>query len=310
MGCFDSYCCDSRRVLIAVTGPCEGTGHRGKLRVDVEDRENVERVRKNGHGEVSEERFIPKSPRSFAPLCLSGPCRPSLRRSRPLVASGCRCTAQTPNGQVREGDGPHGLGHPPPRRPPPAVQPGASARHMGTVTLTVIGLARVLRILGPEPEAALERSCCALCCYVCFALLRWCPRGFLSDFPRPQPCDSAALPLPALVSVWPRLEPFLLGVLPAAPPAKFSMHYLRKMAAYVRARTREGCFPRLHWPLWRHIACGKLQLPEDTAWLYFETCDLLSQRPPEERLEWAEAVSQCGSVEELDKLRYKVGRGP
>ncbi|XP_006636353.2 TBCC domain-containing protein 1 [Lepisosteus oculatus] len=108
------------------------------------------------------------------------------------------------------------------------------------------------------------------------------------------------------VSVWPRLEPFLLGVLPAAPPAKFSMHYLRKMAAYVRARTREGCFPRLHWPLWRHIACGKLQLPEDTAWLYFETCDLLAPRPPEERLEWAEAVSQCGSVEELDKLRYKL----
>ncbi|KTG32829.1 hypothetical protein cypCar_00009902 [Cyprinus carpio] len=64
--------------------------------------------------------------------------------------------------------------------------------------------------------------------------------------------------------VWPRLEPFLIGVLPATPPSKFSMHYLRKMACYVR--TRDGCFPRLGWHMWRHIACGKLQLEEELNW--------------------------------------------
>lgn len=89
-----------------------------------------------------------------------------------------------------------------------------------------------------------------------------------------------------------------------APPSKLSLHYLRKMASYVR--TRDGCFPILGWPMWRHIACGKLQLPEDLAWLYFETFDLLIGHTPEERLEWAECLSQCSSKTELEQQRNKV----
>lgn len=106
------------------------------------------------------------------------------------------------------------------------------------------------------------------------------------------------------MSIWPRLEPFLLGALQVAPPSKLSLHYLRKMATYVR--TREGCFPILSWSMWRHIACGKLQLPEDLAWLYFETFDLLIGHTPEERLEWAECLSQCSSKSELDQQRTKL----
>lgn len=89
-----------------------------------------------------------------------------------------------------------------------------------------------------------------------------------------------------------------------APSSKLSLHYLRKMALYVR--TRDGCFPYLGWPMWRHIACGKLQLPEDLAWLYFETFDLLIVHTPEKRLEWAESLSQCSSKSELDQQRNKV----
>uniref|UniRef100_A0A8C3A5Y2 TBCC domain-containing protein 1 n=1 Tax=Cyclopterus lumpus TaxID=8103 RepID=A0A8C3A5Y2_CYCLU len=106
------------------------------------------------------------------------------------------------------------------------------------------------------------------------------------------------------VSIWPRMEPFLLGALQVAPSSKLSLHYLRKMAIYVR--TRDGCFPILGWPMWRHIACGKLQLPEDHAWLYFETFDLLNGHTPEERLEWAECLSQCSSKGELDQQRNKL----
>uniref|UniRef100_A0A3Q1EWA7 TBCC domain-containing protein 1 n=1 Tax=Acanthochromis polyacanthus TaxID=80966 RepID=A0A3Q1EWA7_9TELE len=106
------------------------------------------------------------------------------------------------------------------------------------------------------------------------------------------------------VSIWPRMEPFLLGALQVAPSSKLSLHYLRKMATYVR--TRDGCFPILGWPMWRHIACGKLQLPEDLAWLYFETFDLLIGHTPEERLEWAECLSQCSSKSELDQQRSKL----
>lgn len=104
--------------------------------------------------------------------------------------------------------------------------------------------------------------------------------------------------------MWPRLEPFLLGALQAAPPGKMSMHYLRKMACYVR--TRDGCFPRLGWHMWRHIACGKLQLPEETAWLYFETFDLLGPHSAQEKLERAEALSQCLNPRDLEHQRSKL----
>uniref|UniRef100_A0A3P8V0W5 TBCC domain containing 1 n=1 Tax=Cynoglossus semilaevis TaxID=244447 RepID=A0A3P8V0W5_CYNSE len=106
------------------------------------------------------------------------------------------------------------------------------------------------------------------------------------------------------VSIWPRMEPFLLGALQVAPSSKLGLHYLRKMATYVR--TREGSFPMLGWPMWRHIACGKLQLPDDLAWLYFETFDLLQGHTAEERLEWAECLSQCSSKTELDQQRSKM----
>ncbi|XP_053184577.1 TBCC domain-containing protein 1 [Scomber japonicus] len=107
-----------------------------------------------------------------------------------------------------------------------------------------------------------------------------------------------------LVSIWPRMEPFLLGALQVAPSSKLGLHYLRKMASYVRSR--DGCFPVLGWPMWRHIACGKLQLPEELAWLYFETFDLHVGHTPEERLEWAECLSQCTSKCELDQQRNKL----
>ncbi|XP_068184671.1 TBCC domain-containing protein 1 isoform X2 [Antennarius striatus] len=106
------------------------------------------------------------------------------------------------------------------------------------------------------------------------------------------------------VNIWPRMEPFLLGALQVAPSSKLSLHYLRKMVTYVR--TRDGCFPVLGWPMWRHIACGKLQLPEYLAWLYFETFDLLVGHTPEERLEWAECLSQCSSKGELNQKRSKL----
>lgn len=79
------------------------------------------------------------------------------------------------------------------------------------------------------------------------------------------------------------------------------------MALYVR--TRDGCCPLLGWPMWKHIACGKLQLTEELAWLYLESFDLLLGRSAEERLEWAEGLSQCSSKAELDQQRGKVRDG-
>lgn len=111
---------------------------------------------------------------------------------------------------------------------------------------------------------------------------------------------------PYNVNLWVRSEPFVVGALPLPPPSKFSMYYLRKMATYVRSRADDGCYPKLFWPKWKHIACGKLQLAEDLAWLYFETFDSLVQRTAQERLEWAEAMSNCTSKEEMEKLKNKM----
>lgn len=108
------------------------------------------------------------------------------------------------------------------------------------------------------------------------------------------------------VLLWVKAEPFIVGALQEAPPSKLSLHYLKKVAAYVRTRATERAYPRLYWPTWRHIACGKLQLPKDLAWLYFEIFDNLSERTPEERLEWSEILSNCTTEDEVEKQRNQV----
>ncbi|XP_059678758.1 TBCC domain-containing protein 1 [Gavia stellata] len=116
--------------------------------------------------------------------------------------------------------------------------------------------------------------------------------------------EAAAAPAP--VRLWVKTEPFLVGALPVPPPARLGPHYLRKMAAYARARAAEGCFPRLSWPRWRHIACGKLQLDRGLAWLYFDLFYSLLRRDAPRRLEWAEAEAACASADELERERSKL----
>ncbi|XP_028586710.2 TBCC domain-containing protein 1 [Podarcis muralis] len=108
------------------------------------------------------------------------------------------------------------------------------------------------------------------------------------------------------VNLWVKMEPFIVGALQIPPPSKFSMHYLRKMSTYVRMRSSEGYYPHLSWPMWRHIACGKLQIEKDLAWLYFELFDSLVERTSEERLEWAEVISSCATEEEAEKQKNKL----
>ncbi|KAJ7420175.1 TBCC domain-containing protein 1-like protein [Willisornis vidua] len=112
------------------------------------------------------------------------------------------------------------------------------------------------------------------------------------------------------VRLWVRTEPFLAGALPAPPPARLTPHYLRKAAAYARARAAQGCFPRLRWPRWRHIACGKLQLGRDLAWLYFELFRGILGPDPARRLRWAETEAACASAEELERERSKARAQP
>ncbi|XP_075462936.1 TBCC domain-containing protein 1 isoform X3 [Ascaphus truei] len=108
------------------------------------------------------------------------------------------------------------------------------------------------------------------------------------------------------IQMWVKTDPFLVGALQLHPPSKFSIHYLRKMSTYVRTHSSEDCYPRLCWGMWRHIACGKLQLEEDTAWLYFEVFLSVSERSTQGSLEWAEAASSCTSVEGYERVRSQL----
>ncbi|XP_032048730.1 TBCC domain-containing protein 1 [Aythya fuligula] len=110
----------------------------------------------------------------------------------------------------------------------------------------------------------------------------------------------------AAVALWVRTEPPLLGALPLPPPGRLGRPYLRKMAAYARRRAAEGCFPRLRWARWRHIACGKLRLSRGLAWLYFQRFLRLLPAPPPRSLRRAEAEAACGSAEELERERSKL----
>lgn len=103
-----------------------------------------------------------------------------------------------------------------------------------------------------------------------------------------------------------KAEPFIVGALQIPPPSKFSLHYIKKISTYVRTRASEGAYPRLYWSTWRHIACGKLQLAKDLAWLYFEIFDSLAVKTPQERLEWSEIMSNCLSEEEIEKQRNQL----
>ncbi|XP_066858063.1 TBCC domain-containing protein 1 isoform X2 [Anser cygnoides] len=119
-------------------------------------------------------------------------------------------------------------------------------------------------------------------------------------------CTAGPAVMAAAVALWVRTEPPLLGALPVPPPARLGRPYLRKMAAYARRRAAEGCFPRLRWPRWRHIACGKLRLGSGLAWLYFQRFLRLRPAWPPRSLRRAEAEAACGSAEDLERERSKL----
>ncbi|XP_033112124.1 TBCC domain-containing protein 1-like isoform X2 [Anneissia japonica] len=107
------------------------------------------------------------------------------------------------------------------------------------------------------------------------------------------------------VTLWVNSDPFTFGTLQVSPHPKLSLHYLKKIDSYVKTKGDSG-FPRLSFPVWKHIACNKLTMAEDLAWMYFEGFDLLCHYEPEERLQQAERYRQCKTKKEQDSLRNQT----
>ncbi|XP_002736825.1 TBCC domain-containing protein 1-like [Saccoglossus kowalevskii] len=107
------------------------------------------------------------------------------------------------------------------------------------------------------------------------------------------------------VSLWVKPEPFNFGALQIPPHPKLSMHYLKKIAVYAKTKGKGG-FPRLTYPTWKRIACSKMGLPEEEAWLYFEGFDLLDRCPPEQRLQIAELFTDCKTPEDTEQVKNSL----
>ncbi|XP_077995708.1 TBCC domain-containing protein 1-like [Glandiceps talaboti] len=105
-------------------------------------------------------------------------------------------------------------------------------------------------------------------------------------------------------TLWVRPEPFNFGALQIPPHPKLSLHYLKKVAAY--AKTKQTGFPRMSYTTWKYIACNKMGLKEEDAWLYFEGFDLLCEHTAVERLQLAEKFTDCKSQEDTEKVKSQL----
>ncbi|KAL4223165.1 TBCC domain-containing protein 1 [Mactra antiquata] len=107
------------------------------------------------------------------------------------------------------------------------------------------------------------------------------------------------------VSLWVKAEPFSYGAFHIAPHPRLNFNNIKKIVIYAKNKGDTG-FPKLSYSVWRHIACNKLHLSEDLAWLYFTTCHLLSENTSHiERQEWDQRFAAASSTTR-DEMKNKV----
>lgn len=90
---------------------------------------------------------------------------------------------------------------------------------------------------------------------------------------------------PPVAHVWVKSEPFRFGILPVNPHHKLTPKALRRIIPYAKTKKELG-YPKLRYSIWRHIACTKLQLPEEMAWMFYCIYHSLTKMRPEDRIQW------------------------
>lgn len=108
-------------------------------------------------------------------------------------------------------------------------------------------------------------------------------------------------PASTKISLWVKSEPFAFGILPVTPIHKLAPKFLRRIIPYAKTKKEYG-FPKLNYSVWRHIACVKLQISEELAWLYFSTYHALTKVRPEDRIQWDMEFGKCPD-EEREQLK-------
>ena len=99
-------------------------------------------------------------------------------------------------------------------------------------------------------------------------------------------------------------EPFDIGIVPVSLPPKLTHHNLRKLFAYAKNKGKAG-YPRITYAVWKHVACNKLQFEEELAWLYFYSCEILTEENAETHMRNAEEIASAKNDGDLDLLKEK-----
>ncbi|KAK3084980.1 hypothetical protein FSP39_022321 [Pinctada imbricata] len=108
------------------------------------------------------------------------------------------------------------------------------------------------------------------------------------------------------VSLWVKAEPFSYGAFPTAPHPRLTLNNIKKIVTYTKNKAPVG-FPNLSYSVWKRIACTKLHLSEDLAWLYYSTCHLFSENmSPVEKIEWDQKFTEATTNLQRDEIKSSL----
>ena len=93
------------------------------------------------------------------------------------------------------------------------------------------------------------------------------------------------------VQLWLKSDVFTFGALQVPPHNRIVFENLKKLVNYAFVKNQTE-FPQLRFPTWRHVACDKLGMAPEVAWIYFETYDMLRDL----------AVPQLGKIFDVEAL--------
>ncbi|CAL8107075.1 unnamed protein product [Calicophoron daubneyi] len=104
------------------------------------------------------------------------------------------------------------------------------------------------------------------------------------------------------VTLWPRAEPFTYGIFQVHPHPRLAVHNIKKLVSYAKSKGKSG-YPRLSYPVWKHVACSKLQLTEELAWVLFHTCLSMATTHNEKLKEMEERIFCSQTAAESERIR-------
>ncbi|CAF1286843.1 unnamed protein product, partial [Didymodactylos carnosus] len=104
------------------------------------------------------------------------------------------------------------------------------------------------------------------------------------------------------VRIWAKAEPFTFGALNSPPPPEISSSSLKGIVKYMKKNEKCG-YPKMNYILWRHIACQKLHMSEELAWMYFESYSLLTNGGNAKRTQLDAQMAKATTSAEIERSK-------